>query len=227
MHATRLRFVFLFLLAPAACGRSEPAPVATGAFELDDVVVTRADALRISVNRREVPVEQVLAKHLPRGAAIVGLADVALDVTIPRSEGSNHYRDARGSIALSCAHCRFDTIKMIVQTATSKVTFGKLDLGRVEIHAGIEDGVLRLERGTIDSNDITVRSALTIRFADQIEKSSLDGCVRFKPDPGLARREPDTHAALQTTGATLGPDGFYSMKIGGTLGDYQLIGAPC
>lgn len=225
MHATR-RALLALLLALGACGTSDPPKVTTGAFTVEEVVVKTDDALRIDVHRREVPVEKVLAELLPR-LPVTGLADVSIDVTIPRHGDTNLYGGARGSVAIGCARCTLGQPGWAVQTAAARIPFGQLDLGRVELRAELADGILRLEQGAADSKDLTVRSALTIRLADQLDASTLDGCVRFKPDPSLAQRAPETHAALVTTGAALGPDGFYSIKLGGTLDDRKLIAAPC
>jgi hypothetical protein len=68
---------------------------------------------------------------------------------------------------------------------------------------------------------------LDVGLAADLESSTVDGCLRFKANPSLEQRDPRTAAVIATSGAPLGKDGVYSIKIEGTVGQRKLLGQAC
>lgn len=85
----------------------------------------------------------------------------------------------------------------------------------------------RIAVSQLESKDLTLAVKLDIDLATELADSLLDGCVRFKASPSLEQRDPKTAAAINTTGALRGPDGLFSIKVGGHVGQRKLMGQAC
>lgn len=228
-----MRPVNIIPLALALLGcsqRSTPEDVETGAFDPGDVVHRTADLIRVDVRRKDVPLKDmpVIAATLG-GLPMSGLADVAIDLTIPRAGDRVKAKEMNGSLAVSCpAGCALgDGKARLAMPGLGEVAFGTVDLGAVDLRAVIKDGHLTTNRFEITSPDFEMHARLGIDFADAIEASTIDGCLWFKPKEALLRREPKTHALLSTTGASADADGFFTIKLGGTLGAVKKMAADC
>jgi hypothetical protein len=57
--------------------------------------------------------------------------------------------------------------------------------------------------------------------------STITGCLRFHDSDAFRKREPKTDAALTTTGAPLGPDGLFHIKLDGQIRTMRRIGVVC
>jgi len=82
--ATKLGFVSGFLIA--GCSTAPPR-TDKGAFKVEDVVQTTDDAIRVQVNHREVPLQEMPMASLLAGLPMAGLADVVIDLTVPGEGG--------------------------------------------------------------------------------------------------------------------------------------------
>jgi hypothetical protein len=207
-----------------------PSPVETGAFELDDVVHTTDDALRVVTRRRDVPLHEMPVASL-LGIPMSGLADIAIDLVVPIRGGNRDYASTSGSITLGCAtNCTLgDGVSNLHTrwTPAGGISFGKVTFDKVDIRAEITKGHMKVTRWRLESKDLTLDATLEIDLATELADSTLDGCVRFKPSAALAHRDPTTAAVIATTGGMLGPDGVYSIKIAGRIGERKILGKQC
>jgi type II secretion system protein N len=201
----------------------------SGAFDPDDAVRDSFDAVRVEVHRRDVPLEEMpIVTRLLRGLPMSGLADVEIDLEVPKHGGVPQYRRARGSIAVRCATCAVgDGTAKLKLPDMDGIPFGQLELGRFEAWGDVTDGKVDITKWEIKSPDLMLEARLHIDLADKLEDSRLDGCVRFHPTPLLLRRDPKTYALLTLTGASLDPDGLYTIKIEGTIGDRKYVAKAC
>jgi len=55
----------------------------------------------------------------------------------------------------------------------------------------------------------------------------VSGCLRFNGSPSLLQREPKTFSALTATGAPLGPDNLFHIKLTDKFKDMKRLGQPC
>src|SRR5262249_58983754 len=60
-----------------------------------------------------------------------------------------------------------------------------------------------------------------------IGASVVTGCLRFKGSDALLKREPRTHAQISTTGAPLGPDNLFHIKLDGPVREMRRLGQVC
>jgi type II secretion system protein N len=230
MHsATKAGFVLGFLIA--GCSTAPP-QAGRGAFKVEDVVQTTDDAIRVQVNHREVPLEEMPMASLLAGLPMAGLADVAIDLTVPGEGGKHDYRRAAGSIAVGCpAGCTLGDDNTRLQApgpmGDGGISFGHLTFDKVDLRAEVQQSHLKVTRWQVASKDLTMDLRLDIHLAAELADSTLDGCLRFKPSRELEQRDPKTAAVIAMTGAPRGPDGVYSIKIEGRVGQRRLLGQAC
>lgn len=214
----------------AAC--STPLRAERGAFKLEDVVHTSDDAVRVEVNHREVPLEEMPLASLLAGLPMSGLADVAIDLTVPGAGGKHDYRQATGSIALACpAGCTLGDDASKLQPSkpagASGIPFGHVTFDKVDVRAEVRQGRVKVTRWQVASKDVAMDLRLDIQLAPNLADSTIDGCLRFKPTPSLEQRDPKTAAVISTSGAPRGPDGAFTIKIEGRVGEKKLLGQAC
>jgi hypothetical protein len=228
-----MRPVIAIPLAIALLGcsqRSTPEEVETGAFNPDDVVHRTDSMVKVDVHRKDVPLKDmpIIAETLG-GLPMTGLADVAIDLTVPKSGGVTKYKEITGTIAASCpAGCSLGNGKaQLAMPGLGAIDFGNVDLGAVDIRAVIKDGHLTMNQFDVLSNDFEMHARLRLDFAEALEASTVDGCLWFKPKDALMKREPKTYAALMTTGASTDSEGFFSIKLTGTVGGIKRLAQEC
>ena len=95
------------------------------------------------------------------------------------------------------------------------------------VSIAIENGRAEIKTWKVASPDIAVEISGHVELASTVEDSRVAGCIRFKVGPGLDVRQPKTFAALSTTGAPLGEDGFFSIELAGTIGQMKRLGKVC
>lgn len=214
------------------CGCSNgPSPVEKGAFKVEDVVQTSDDGLRVQVARHEVPLREMPVASVLAGLPMTGLADIAIDLTVPGAGGKHDYPKASGSIAFGCpTGCTVgdDVSKIVISSlANDGVSFGHVTFDKVDVRVEVKQGHVKVTRWQLESKDLTLDVKLDIDLAAELANSTLDGCLRFKASPSLEQRDPKTAAAINVTGAPRSPDGFFSIKVTGTVGQRKLLGQAC
>lgn len=202
-----------------------------GAFKLEDVIQRSDDELRVQVARREVPLPEMPVASVLGGLPMTGLADIAIDLTVPGAGGKYDYRKASGTIAFGCpTGCTIgdDVAKLKPSSAwDTGISFGHVTFDKVDIRLQIDQGHVQVTRWQVASKDLTLDVKLGIDLATELADSLLDGCVRFQASPSLEQRDPRAAALINTTGALRGPDGLFSIKVGGSVGKRTLLGQAC
>jgi type II secretion system protein N len=111
--------------------------------------------------------------------------------------------------------------------AEGGIDFGKVNidslLGRVEI----KNGKVDITKFDVKSSDGEVHLDLDVALNQDLNASTVAGCLRFRGSDTLLKREPKTHAAFSTTGAPLGPDNLFHIKLEGQLRDVRRMGLVC
>lgn len=214
-----------------ACSqRSTPEEVEIGAFNPDDVVHKTDDMVKVDVHRKDVPLKDmpIIAETLG-GLPMTGLADVTIDLTVPKAKGVTKYKEINGTIAASCpSGCSLGNGKaQLVMPGLGNLDFGNVDLGAIDIRAVIKDGHLTMNQFDVVSGDFEMHARLRLDFAEALDASTVDGCIWFKPKDALMKREPKTYAVLSTTGASVDSAGFFSIKVTGTVGGIKRLAQEC
>ena len=219
----------VMLLSLAACSSRSTPEVESGPFDPEAAVVRDDDGTRVTVRRKDVPLEQmpIIAETLG-GLPMSGMANAVIDLHVPREDGALRYSKTTGTFDVSCPDgCFLGDGRATLAVAGMTVDFGKIALGKVDIRGQAKAGVLELTAFDMVSDDLELHAKLRVALADDIGASPIDGCIWFKETPALVQRDPKTAAVLQTTGASRDEAGFFSIKLSGTVGAVKRLAQSC
>lgn len=219
----------VLILSLAACSSQKAPEVESGPFDPATAIIRDDDATRIRVHRKDVPLEQmpIIAETLG-GLPMSGMANAAVEIAVPREGDKLRYSKTNGTLAVSCPEgCALGNSRATLAVGGMTVDFGTVALGKVDIRARAKNGVFEVTTFDMASADVELHAHVKIDLADDVGTSPITGCVWFKETPALVERDPKTAAVLQTTGAARNQDGFFSIKISGTLGAVRRLAQDC
>lgn len=145
---------------------------------------------------------------------------------------------AEGNVELACpsgctvgdgkTKLKFNVTNQSQQAfAQNGIDFGKIDIDSLLATVELKEGKLAVTKFETKSGDGEVHVDFNLALNQDLNQSQVTGCLRFTGSPGLLKREPKTHAALSTTGAPLGPDNLFHIKLDGTLKQMRRLGIIC
>lgn len=148
----------------------------------------------------------------------------AMTLAAHLQSSTGKYADAHGEIEFKCASCVVGDGKTAAKLGSNPFLAGGLTLPRVRL--GELAGRLVVEKGIAKAQGIAIKSAdaeVTLDgeavLRDPLPSSTLNFYVRFKLGDALLKSAPSIATILQMAGAPgLRPDGFYGLRIAGTLG---------
>ncbi|HET7500938.1 MAG TPA: type II secretion system protein GspN [Kofleriaceae bacterium] len=112
--------------------------------------------------------------------------------------------------------------------AEGGIDFGKVNIDTLLARIDIKNGKLTVTRFDTKSADGELHVDFEMAFNQQdVQQSMVTGCLRFNGSASLLKREPKTHAAISATGAPLGPDNLFHIKLDGPLRDVRRLGQVC
>jgi type II secretion system protein N len=179
------------------------------------------------------------------GLPMTGKIRLALDLELPsdRKAGKSgpNFPRAEGTAEFACpSGCTIGDGKSKLQLTTNNArqqefldqSGGGIDFGRVNVDSLIarielKNGKLDLTRFEFKSGDGEAHVAVSLTINQDIMASTITGCLRFHDSDAFRKREPKTDAALTTTGAPLGPDGLFHIKLDGQIRTMRRIGVVC
>ena len=138
------------------------------------------------------------------------------------------WSDAVGFVRFRCEDCMLGDArtKLAVPGFDTGIEFGRLSLGDVRAALDFGDGRVKLTT-TWRSSDFELDATITGLLSSRAEDISLDGCIVFRPTGTLLEHDPKGHALASLTGAPIGEDGRYTIRISGTLGEMRRLGQIC
>ena len=111
--------------------------------------------------------------------------------------------------------------------AEGGIDFGKVNVDTLLANVSIKNGKLTVTKFDAKSPDGELHVDVDVTLAQDLQSSQVAGCLRFKGSDGLLKREPKTHAAISTTGAPVGKDGLFHIKLDGPLREVRRLGQEC
>ncbi len=151
---------------------------------------------------------------------------------------SPNWQKAKGAFAFDCAsNCTFGDGKTKLRPklknarsqafAADGIDFGKVNVTSMHAHVTIKNGIMELDKFDTKSEDGELHVDFQVTLAPQFDDGMVAGCLRFKGSETLLKNEPRTHAALSTTGANLGPDGLFHIRLDGTFKAMKRLAQTC
>ena len=205
-----------------------------GAGHITGTVSVGKSGTSIHVDGNDLPGASLPMKEA-LGLPMSGKVDFAVALDLPNETNKAGKRGpdwslAEGEIELSCpSGCSIGDGKTRLKpklknprpgTSTEGILFGKVDIqslfAEISITPGPGDGKpgkLELKRFDVKSTDGDLKVDFMMTLMPDINESPVAGCLRFKGSPALEKREPKTYTELQLTGAQIGPDGLFHIKL--------------
>jgi len=180
------------------------------------------------------------------GLPMSGKVRFAVDLEVPNEKSkagkiAANWLKADGNAEFACpAGCTIgdgkSKLKLTTNNARQQAFLdeggGGIDFGKVNIDSMIAD--LELKRGTLEITKFDTRSgdgelhiAFNMKLNQDFQASLIAGCLRFRGSDALLKREAKTHAAISATGAPLGPDNLFHIKLDGPVRALRRIGVVC
>ncbi len=180
------------------------------------------------------------------GLPMAGKVRLALDLELPNDRskagkpGPNLLK-AEGTAELACpSGCTIGDGKSKLKLTTNNarqqefldssgggIDFGKVNVDSLVARAELKNGKLDLTRFELKSGDGEAYVSVSLALNQDLMASTITGCLRFHDSDAFRKREPKTDAALTTTGAPLGPDNLFHIKLDGQLRTMRRIGVVC
>lgn len=107
------------------------------------------------------------------------------------------------------------------------IDFGKINIDTLSARVDIKEGRVTVSKLDTKSPDGQLNVDFVMTLSEDINSSLVTGCLRFNGSEALLRREAKTHAAISTTGAPLGPDNLFHIKLDGPLRQVRRLPALC
>jgi type II secretion system protein N len=230
---------FLPLLRGAA---SVNLDVSIGSGRLRGNVTVSKGGTSVEVTGRDLQ-SQMLPMRDVIGLPMSGVLELDVDLDLPNEVQKSgkrvqSWQKAEGSIRLACpSGCTFGDGKTKLKTklknarsqafAAEGIEFGKVNLKSLLARVEIKTGHLAVAEFEAPSDDGTLHVDFDMDLQPSFDDSMVNGCLRFNGSPSLLQREPKTFSAITATGAPLGPDNLFHIKLTDKFKDMKRLGQPC
>jgi type II secretion system protein N len=235
--------VGLFALLRGALGASVDAKIGSGHIKARATIANSGTVLHIvgeDLPSASLPVREAL------GLPMSGKVQFAVDLDLPNEKTKAgkvqpNLSKAEGRIEFSCpSGCTVGDGKSKLKLTTNNarqqafldeggggIDFGKINIDSLTAVAELKKGTLEITRFDTKSGDGDLHINFNLKLNSDVQSSQVAGCLRFRGSDALLKREPKTHAAISTTGAPLGPDNLFHIKLDGQLRQVRRIGVVC
>lgn len=216
------------------------AKIATG--HLKGKISLSKDATSVDLEGVDLP-----AANLPMreavGLPMSGKLEFSVDLTLPNEKSKTgktapDWTKAEGTISFECpTGCTLGDgktkLKPKLKNARSQafagegIDFGKINVDTLVSNITIKDGQLEMTKFEAKSSDGELHVDYSMTLAPEFGESNVAGCLRFKGSESLQKREPKTFAALTTTGASIGPDNLFHIRLDGRFKEMKRLAQFC
>jgi type II secretion system protein N len=166
---------------------------------------------------------------------------VALELPSEKAKSgkvSPNWTKAVGAIELACpSSCVIGDGKSKLKTklknarsqamAEGGIEFGKVNIDSLLARVEIKKGKMEITKFDAKTGDGELHVDLDVALNQDLNQSLVTGCLRFRGSDALMKREPKTHSAISLTGAQLGPDNLFHIKLDGPVREIRKLGQTC
>ena len=198
---------------------------------------TQIDLVGSDLPSASLPMREALGLPMSGKVRFAFVLDLPNDKAKTGKVGPN-WPKAEGSLELACpSGCTIGDGKTKLKPAIKNqrnaafaeggIDFGKVNIDTLLARVEIKNGKLSITKFDVKSPDGELHVDFDMTLNQDIQSSLVTGCLRFKGSDALLKREPKTHAAISTTGAPLGPDNLFHIKLDGPVRELRRIGMAC
>jgi type II secretion system protein N len=213
-----------------------------GAGHIKGTVALSKDGTSIDIAGDDVPGASLPMREVV-GLPISGKLRFAFDLDLPNEKNkvgtvAPNWVKAEGAVELVCpSGCAVGDgktkLKVNLKNRSQQamveggIEFGKLNVDTLLTNVQIKNGKLAITKFDVKSGDGELHIDFDLALAQDFGSSIVTGCLRFKGSDALLKREPRTHAQISTTGAPLGQDNLFHIKLDGPLREMRRLGQVC
>ncbi|HEX2687074.1 MAG TPA: type II secretion system protein GspN [Kofleriaceae bacterium] len=213
-----------------------------GPSHLKGQVSLSKEATSIEIAGEDLPSASLPVREA-LGLPMSGKIHLAFELHLPNEKTkagkvSPTWTKAEGSAELDCpSNCtvgdgktklKFNVTNKSQQAfAENGIDFGKVNIETLHAALEIKDGKMTITKFDTKSGDGELHVDFEMTLNQDLNQSMVTGCLRFNGSAALLKREPKTHAAISTTGAPLGPDNLFHIKLDGPLRQIRRLGQVC
>lgn len=177
------------------------------------------------------------------GLPMSGKVKFSFDLDLPNEKQKTgragpNWQKASGSVVFQCpGGCTIGDGKTKLKPklknnrnqafAEGGIEIGKINVTTMYAKVDIKKGHLVVSKFDTKSEDGELHVDFDMTLARNIDDSTVAGCLRFTGSQALLKRDARTHAAISTTGAPLGPDNLYHIKLDGPVKQMKRLGVVC
>lgn len=177
------------------------------------------------------------------GLPMSGRVEFEFNLSLPNETQKSgktapNWQQAEGGARLACpSGCTFGDGKTKLKTklknarnqafAADGIEFGKVTLKSMLAKVEITKGQLTVTQFEAPSDDGALQVDYTMELQPTFGESMVTGCLRFNGSPSLLNREPKTFSAITATGAPLGPDNLFHIRLTDKFKDMKRLGQLC
>jgi type II secretion system protein N len=205
-------------------------------------VVLAKSATSIELTGEDLPSASLPVREA-LGLPMSGKLRFAFDLDLPNDKSkagkvSPNWLKAEGHAELACpSGCTVGDGKTKLRPklknqrnqafAEGGIDFGKVNIESLLARVEIKNGKVSVTKFDAKSSDGELHVDFDMVLNQDMNQSTVTGCLRFRGSDALLKREAKTHAAISTTGAPLGPDNLFHIKLDGQLRDVRRLGVLC
>ena len=198
---------------------------------------TQVDISGVDLPAGNIPMKEII------GLPMSGKLELEFKLDLPIEKLKNgktgpDWTKASGEVAFECpSGCTFGDGKTKLKPklnnarnqafAGEGIEFGKINVDTMLAHVKIDDGRLELDKFETKSTDGELHVDFALTLDQEFGDSDVAGCLRFKGSDSLQKREPKTYAALTTTGASIGPDNLFHIRLDGKFKTMKRLAQFC
>ncbi|MDQ3364244.1 MAG: type II secretion system protein GspN [Myxococcota bacterium] len=177
------------------------------------------------------------------GLPMGGKLNFEFDLDLPNQKlksgrAGPNWQKAEGGVMLACpTGCSFGDGKTKLKPklkntrnqafAADGIEFGKVNIDSLRAKVDISKGQLAVKQFDAKTGDGELHIEFAMTLAQNFDESLSIGCLRFTGSQELLKREAKTFAAISTTGAPLGPDNLYHIRLEGKFKEMKRLGQLC
>lgn len=207
------------------------------------IVYTPNKELEVDLDGTDLPSGSLPMREVI-GLPMSGKVELGIDFDLPFEKAKTggkiapNFAKADGHVQLACpSGCTFGDGKTklkpkLKNSRSQAMAEGGIDFGKVTVDSllarlDVKNGKATVSKFDFKSADGDVKVDLDVALNQDLQSSTVAGCLRFVGSDALAKREPKTHSAITLTGAPRGPDNLFHIKLEGTIRDMRRLGLVC
>ncbi|HLL20870.1 MAG TPA: type II secretion system protein GspN [Kofleriaceae bacterium] len=213
-----------------------------GAGHITGTIELSKGATEIHLDGDNLPGANLPMKEI-MGLPMSGKVNFEFDLALPNEKLKNgkfgpNWQKAEGDASFACpSGCTIGDGKTKLRPklknnrnaafAEGGIEFGKLEIDTMAFTIDISKGHLKVTKFDTTSRDGEIHVDFDMTLGQAIDESTVAGCLRFTGSHVLLKRDARTHAAISTTGAPLGPDNLYHIRLDGKVKEMKRLPQVC